>query len=165
MPGVRAGLMYTAQQRSRCVLSQAAAHMLVALANALQTGWCPPRHLCSMCRSLLHCHKTFSSCCEPNHRTAGRDAARACMQAIKIKSLERTKGMVRLRFIAGGRVFAAMGRFLAQEGDLNKASAPASAWPPTTACLMQRMPALHRFKLRESVVGVARNRHICVGKA
>ena len=45
------------------------------------------------------------------------------MQAIKIKSLERTKGMVRLRFIAGGRVTAAMGRFLAQEGDLNKASA------------------------------------------
>ncbi|CAK0770566.1 hypothetical protein CVIRNUC_003780 [Coccomyxa viridis] len=43
------------------------------------------------------------------------------IQAIKIKSLERTKGMVRLRFIAGGRVFAAMGRFLAQEGDLNKA--------------------------------------------
>ena len=49
------------------------------------------------------------------------------MQAIKIKSLERMKGMVRLRFIAGGRVTAAMGRFLAQEGDLNKASTPPSA--------------------------------------
>ena len=56
------------------------------------------------------------------------------MQAIKIKSLERTKGMVRLRFIAGGRVTAAMGRFLTHEGDLNKASAPASAWPASAAC-------------------------------
>lgn len=28
--------------------------------------------------------------------------------------------MVRLRFIAGGRVFAAMGRYLAEEAELNK---------------------------------------------
>ena len=86
------------------------------------------------------------------------------MQAIKIKSLERTKGMVRLRFIAGGRVTAAMGRFLTQEGDLNKASAPVSAWPPTTACLMQCMPAFHCFQLRDFVAGTACNRHICIKK-
>ena len=41
-------------------------------------------------------------------------------QAIKIKSIESTKGMLRLRFIAGGRVFAAMGRYLAEEAALNK---------------------------------------------
>ena len=41
-------------------------------------------------------------------------------QAIKIKSIERTKGMLRLRFVAGGRVFAAMGRYLAGEAALNK---------------------------------------------
>ena len=33
--------------------------------------------------------------------------------------------MVRLRFVAGGRVTAAMGRHLAAEADLNKASAQA----------------------------------------
>ncbi|CAL5220041.1 g1988 [Coccomyxa viridis] len=43
------------------------------------------------------------------------------IQAIKIKSIEKTKGMLRLRFIAGGRVFAAMGRYLAEEAALNKA--------------------------------------------
>lgn len=43
-------------------------------------------------------------------------------QAIKIKSLEKTKGMVRLRFIAGGRIFAAMRRYLTEEAALNKVS-------------------------------------------
>lgn len=58
------------------------------------------------------------------------------VQAIKIKSIEKTKGMLRLRFIAGGRVFAAMGRYLAEEAALNKVLvSPASRVPARVYCI------------------------------
>ena len=61
-------------------------------------------------------NEPYLGCCRTHlHSTAE-------IQALKIKSLERTKGMVRLRFVAGGRVLSAMSRFLLEEASLNKAS-------------------------------------------
>lgn len=61
-------------------------------------------------------NEPYLGCCRTHlHSTAE-------IQAIKIKSLERTKGMVRLRFVAGGRLLSAMSCFLLEEASLNKAS-------------------------------------------
>ncbi|KAK9817056.1 hypothetical protein WJX72_008928 [[Myrmecia] bisecta] len=43
------------------------------------------------------------------------------LQVLKLVGLERTKGCVRLKFLAGSRVIAALGRMLARETVLNKA--------------------------------------------
>lgn len=42
------------------------------------------------------------------------------IQALKLVGVEKTKGMVRLRFLAGDRVIAALGHSLLQESMLNK---------------------------------------------
>lgn len=66
-------------------------------------------------------NEPYLGCCRTHlHSTAE-------IQAIKITSLERTKGMVRLHFVAGGRLISAMSRFLLEEASLNKASPDVSS--------------------------------------
>jgi lipase chaperone LimK len=51
---------------------------------------------------------------------ADEQAERLRLQVIKLLGQERAKGMARLRFQAGGRVLATLGRMLTAEAGLNK---------------------------------------------
>lgn len=83
-------------------------------------------------------------------------------QVIKLLGQERAKGMARLRFQAGGRVLATLGRMLTVEAGLNKVG-PGASKPhhlPWYHCMWHMCSRLHTLCrmpfLYTQIVGVTR---------